>query len=297
MDRAAALKAIRNGVIAACIGGTLALGAVIFLMRMAANETRVLDERLAYFNDPFIFFDVFLIFTAAFFLHRKSRAAAIFLFCYLIISKIMLALEFGKMSGMGPNLIFLYFYGKAIQGTFAYHKLEQQENPNYKPSSRWKLYIGIPIGLVFLILIGLGISSQIGIFPPTNVVSGKRLYESQRNDLITNNIITKDETIEYFYSEGAFSILEGGSVLTDHRVIIYFQDENEERQVYSIYFDEITAVDLQVKGNWSDDSLYKVSTHDPENWLVLELSTESDGDRRFVDALKTKIANSSTAPF
>ena len=296
MDRAAALKAIRNGVIAACISGAATIGITLFAMNMAAQDSSGVDERIAYFNDPIIFFDVFLIFGCAFFLHKKSRAAAVILFTYFVFAKIMIAIEIGKLSNMWPALIFLFFYWRAIEGTFTYDKLERAENPNYKPSSKWLYFICIPICVILFGLVSIGIMSMIGVLPPTDVVPGNKVYENQRDVLISNNIVTKDETIEYYYSEGSFSLLDGGSVLTDHRVIIYFHDENDELQVYGLYFDEISSVDFQEKGNWYN-TFYKVSTHDPENWLVLELSTESDGDRRFVDALKTKIANSSKAPF
>ena len=49
------------------------------------------------------------------------------IFVYFIIAKIIIGIEMGKMTGFVTSLIFLYFYGKAIQGTFTYHKIEKAE--------------------------------------------------------------------------------------------------------------------------------------------------------------------------
>jgi hypothetical protein len=40
------------------------------------------------------------------------------------------------------------------------------------------------------------------------------------------------------------------------------------------------------------DALYKVSSGDEDNWLVIELSTEKGGDKAFVEALRQKIKQS-----
>src|SRR5688572_26416200 len=119
MDRTEAIKAMKNGAVAACISGTLTL--VFFLIATTSNT----EGELKLWNDPWIIVDILLIFACAYGIYKKSRFAAILLFCYFIFAKIVIGLETGKMPGIGLALVFLYFYGKAIQGTFVYHRLEK----------------------------------------------------------------------------------------------------------------------------------------------------------------------------
>jgi len=188
--------------------------------------------------------------------------------------------------------VFLYFYGKAVQGTYVFHKIEKEENPNYKPTPKWAYYVGIPTVSIFIILIGFGLITMTGLVPSTEVQAGIEMSRKDNGLLISNNIISKDDHIEYFYSYGFTSILEGGNVLTDNRVIIYWPDENKELQIYEIYFNDIASVELIQTGNLMNDSVYKVNSFNPDAWLQLELSTENRGDINFIEALRGKIGGS-----
>ncbi len=55
-------------------------------------------------------------------------------------------------------------------------------------------------------------------------------------------------------------------------------------------FDEITAVFRMEEGGALTDALYKVSSDDEDDWIIIELSTEKGGDLIFVDALRQKMA-------
>ncbi len=77
--------------------------------------------------------------------------------------------------------------------------------------------------------------------------------------------------------------------LTQARVILYMDDENEELQVYEQYFDAIASVELIRMGNSLEDSIYKIQAHAPDAWLQIALSAENMGDRMFIEALQSKI--------
>ncbi|MDZ7643011.1 MAG: hypothetical protein U5K76_01500 [Woeseiaceae bacterium] len=57
------------------------------------------------------------------------------------------------------------------------------------------------------------------------VLSAQEIPDNRYQELIAEGIIEQGEVIEYFYSEGLLSIKEGGSILTNYRVIAYEQDE------------------------------------------------------------------------
>lgn len=283
MNREEAIKATKNGAIAACISAFITLLFVLYAIFSNDNKS------FAIWNDPSIFFDIIIIFCCAFGIYKKSRFAAVLIFVYFIFAKIVIGIESGKFSGIGMGIVFLYFYGKAIQGAFAFHKIEKAENPNYRSTPKWVYYTGIPFFIIFLALMGFGLMSMTGAVPSTEVQTGAKMQLKDKNTLISNSIISTNDKILYFYSGGLTNVLEGGSVLTEDRVILYFKDENQALKVYELYFDDITSVELIQMGNFMNDSIYRVNGQQPDAWLQLALSAENRGDVLFVEALRTKV--------
>ena len=287
MDRDEAIKHCRNGAVAAFFSAAITAAVVV----VATGA----DGELALFNDPLIAIDVLLIVGCAIGMLRKSRAAAMTIFVYFIISKVAITLETGQASGLGVALVFVYFYGKAIQGSFTYHRLMKAEDPEYKAAAKWTYVAGIPAALVLLVWAGAGLMSSTDYMPSTRVLAGSNVSEADRATLISEDILFDHEKIEYFYSYGLASILEGGSILTDRAVIIYFPDEDSHIEIYELEFAEIESVELMEKGGFFSDSLYRVQGADPDNWIVVDLSIEADGHLRFIEALKRRIAQSTAA--
>ena len=281
MYRDEAIKATKSGAIAACISGVLTLGIVLVAIFSNSNGA------IALWNDPSNFFDIILIFGCAYGIYKKSRAAAVLLFVYFIFAKVMIGIETGNATGLGLGLVFLYFYGKAIQGSFVFYKLEKAENTNYKPTPKWVYYTGIPTLTIMVVLIGVGLMTMTGAMPSTEVQAGVDVLQSDKDTLITNAIISENDKVEFFYSSGLTSILEGGSILTGDRVILYMPNENQELQVYEIYFNEIASVELIEMGNLMNNSIYQVNSHKPDAWIQLALSAENRGDVKFIESLRS----------
>ena len=284
MDREQAIKATRNGAIAGCVSGFFGLILVTVAVFWDSSG------RLALWSDPVNYFDVFLIFVFAFGVFKKSRIAAVMLLVYFVFSRVVIGLETGALTGIGLALVFVFFYVKAIKGAFVFHKIERAENPDYKTASRWFYFTVIPLSLVFVALLGIGLASTVGVMPSTEVQAKNEIPQKDYDLLVSNDIIYHDDNVQYFYSNGFTSILEGGSILTDDRVILYLPDE-EELGIYELYFEDIASVELLEKGGTFSDSVYKISGHDPEAWLQIALSAENGGDVKFVDALRSYIKN------
>lgn len=283
MDRTQALKAIKNGAIAATVSGVFTLGVVIFALSSSAQGD------LATWNDPANFIDVVLVFLCAFGIYRKSRTAAVVLLIYFIVSKIMIALSMGQVRGLLVSLIFLYFFARAVQGTFTFHKLERAENPAYKPPPRWYWFVGIPFGVIMFSLVGMGLLTMTGTLPSTEVLPGSRLPSHQVETLLSERIIDEGEQVEYFYSAGLFSILEDGNLLTDQRVISYFKNEQGELEIYELYLPEISDVILIEEGSYLNDSIYQLHGQTEDAWFNIVLSAEMGGDLEFIQRLKRLI--------
>ena len=285
MDREKALKATRNGAIAAFISAFLTLGFLLIALKTDADE-----GFFGFLNDPVIFFDIIVILICAIGMLRRSRVAAIAIFVYFIFAKIFFLLETGKPTGFAVALVFLYFYGKAIQGAFVYHRLEREASPEQKKGSRWKYYVGIPIVVLIFAIMGLGLLTMTSVLPSTEVLAGSRMHASDISALTEEGLIYPDEKVVYFYSSGFLSILESGNILTDNRVVVYIQGEEGGLEIYEMLFADITSVELIEQGDFLNDSIYEVSSDHDEMWLRLYLSTEGEGDQKLIEELKKRVS-------
>jgi len=283
MNKEKAIKATRNGAIAAFISAV-----ITFLFALYAMFSNAEGGYLGLWNDPSIFLDVTLIVVCGFGMLRRSRAAAIIIFIYFIFAKIAIGLEMGKIPGIGVSLVFLYFYGKAIQGAFVYHKIQKEEDPDYKTTRKWMYYVGIPAGILVIVFISYGLLTMTSVLPSTKVVSGSEVYSKDILLLTEKAIIQPNEKIEYFYSEGVSSILEGGSILTDNRVVVYAQGEGDI-QIYELPFQDIVSIELIKQGNYLNNSVYEVRSFNENVGIRLFLSTEGKGDITFVEELRKRV--------
>jgi serine/threonine-protein kinase len=110
------LKKIKGAWVAGIISGV-----VTFLFTLAALN----GAKAAGFN-AWNFIDVVLIFGLAFGIYKKSRACAVSMMIYFVVSKILIVVETGSFGGSVMAIIFIYYYAQGISGTFAYHKLMKE---------------------------------------------------------------------------------------------------------------------------------------------------------------------------
>lgn len=283
MNREQAIKATKQGAIAALISGLITLGITLFAMYTNSSSD------LEIWNDPTNFMDVLFVFICAFGIYHQSRAAAVIVLVYFIISKIIIALSIGRIPGIFLSVIFIYFFARATQGAFVFHRLEKEQNPDYRPAPKWYYYVGIPFGLLLLVFMSIGIMSVVGVIPSTEVLAVDKLPKHQQQTLVYEGIVDESEKIEYFYSQGLVSIMEDGNLLTDRRVISYFMNEQGKMEIYELYLDEISNIELITEGDLFNDNLYQVNGFEQDDWLQIYLSSESEGDKDFVNALRSKL--------
>ncbi len=116
-------KKIKTGWVAAIISGVMTLGMMLLALNTEAME-----------GDIWTSVDVVLILLLAFGIYKKSRFAATFMFIYFLFSKILIIVETGRPSGLIVSILFLYFYFRAMVGTYQYHKLMRPQNKSIQPT-------------------------------------------------------------------------------------------------------------------------------------------------------------------
>ena len=189
---------------------------------------------------------------------------------------------------------FLFLIEKAITVYHANHFVKEYIPAEGVKIRRSPLRLALSgIGLVALLaFLGLGILGSLvdmGYTPSERVLAGQNLPDQQYNELISEGIISRDETVEYFFSEGVLSVKEGGSVLTDTRVVAYEQDENDEILAYYILNEDIRSVTLVQQGDSMNYSVYQVETDYEDDWIYLVLPHENGDGERFANAVRAKI--------
>ena len=253
MTRDEAISATQNGATAAFFSAGLTV--LFVLWAIYSNEQA---GQLSFWNDPSNLLDVVLVVGLGLGMRRKSRAAAVTMVIYWIVSKVWISLALGgRPAGLGTGLVFLYFFGQAARGAFVYHRIERDMNPEYKkPSLAWAL-IGIPVGVLVLGLVAAGIYMETVTPEMMTVVEGSDLSEDTVAELRQAEIVGQEEQIDLFYANGLASVLEGGVVLTQSRVVRYFKDEDDDGgiQIYSLPFSRIGSVTLVEAGNFLNDSV------------------------------------------
>lgn len=80
-------------------------------------------------------FDAILVAGLGFGIMKKSRVCAVIIFVYFLASKIYIWSLAGNVNGWWMALLFLYYFGAGIQGTFTYHRLTKlKEAESYPPN-------------------------------------------------------------------------------------------------------------------------------------------------------------------
>ena len=219
MEKIEALKKIRNASILSLVGISGGLLALIISSSLDAQE-----GMLGYYNDPLILIDLalFCFLTWGLF-YRNSIICAVILLLYTTVSRIFFYIEFEEVSYQLIWIpLFAYFYIQAIRGALIIRQIEGVEN---KKLSIWsRILLGV-LALVFIPLVTLGALIEIGVFlPGAEIREGKDLTWEEITLLRDNLLIEEKEEIVYFFSAGWRSILEDGSIITDKRVISYYQE-------------------------------------------------------------------------
>ncbi len=111
----AVLKKIRNAWVACIVSGVLTV--ILALIAIDGNSMGG--------HSGYDVIDALFVFGLAFGISRKSRACAVLMLAYFVLSKYLLFRASGQFDGLAFGAVFLYFYAMGVQGTFEYHKLRK----------------------------------------------------------------------------------------------------------------------------------------------------------------------------
>lgn len=219
---------------------------------------------------------------------RKGKFGAVPYVCALLFFEIIFNLLDTPWRGLLGTVIFGVL---AVCGMKAWFLRRKYGLVTEKRKKNWFLLGACAVFGVFLVaMMGVGLLVETGVFPQTQVVSGDKLPDSQVQALIDHAILGKSDTIEYFYSEGFYSVVIGGQFLTAEKLVVY-EELNGALSVYEMPYAEIESVELLSQGDFLEDSLYLVNGKPNSHWesIMMYLSVENGGDQVFIDRLQQHI--------
>jgi len=151
--------------------------------------------------------------------------------------------------------------------------------------------IGKGVMLLIVALYGLSFMMDTGFIPSERVQTHDEIGDKHMQVLLDEGIIDRTERIEHFYSDGLFSVRDGGSILTDRRVIAYELSEDDEVLVYDFAFDDIASVEQVQEGTTLDYAIYVVTGEGEDDPFQLWLPHEHGDADRFISSLQARIQN------
>ncbi len=222
---------------------------------------------------------------------RKGKFGAVPYICVLMLLEILFNLLTEPWRGLLGAAIFGTI---AVSGMRAWFVRKKFGVAVGKVKRNWFLLAGgAVVGVPLFLMLGLGVLIETGVFPYSQVVAGDKLPEHQIQTLVEHAILDKDDEIEFFYSEGVYSVALGGQFLTPSKLVIY-EELDGELSVFDIPCPQIDSVELVVQGGFFEDSLYRVNGKPNSDWthFFLYLSVENGGDQLFIDRLRTHLSGS-----
>ena len=104
-----------------------------------------------YWIDIWSLGDVVLMGSLSYWIYRKSKLSAIFMFIYFLISKIIAFTETKNGAGVVMWIIFIYLYYRGMMGAISYYKIR-----NIKKVNVWEVVIGSIVWIMLVLaIIGL----------------------------------------------------------------------------------------------------------------------------------------------
>lgn len=146
---------------------------------------------------------------------------------------------------------------------------------------RW---VGKSVSGAVLAFLGFGIAVIVND-STVQVLKGSEISEQHLEWLVEQKFLLPDEKPLYFYIDGVFSIEEGGSLLTNKYVGVWWKEEGELTSLWT-KLGEICEVEVRTEGSWMEDAIYRVHSPGPDQWLELWLSVEGEQHKRFVSRMK-----------
>lgn len=150
-----------------------------------------------------------------------------------------------------------------------------------------KLLLGV-VAVLYLLAAGTGYYME-ATGPPLDTEKWPSLKESGQEAVTAIIPPRPGESYLYFYSLGAFSYAEDGNLVTDQRVVSYFEGEDGEFYRYETDYRDIEDILVSYGSGFLEDTEILVVHADPELDYPLVFSVKGGLDRELVEYIQSRL--------
>jgi hypothetical protein len=205
--------------------------------------------------------------------------ATIFALVYFILSVGGSFIEYSAFSLVSLLLPLLFIpFVKYI------NKVDHENSEAYRYNSTWNIQ-SIAAIILYFPLLGFIVAQETPLMPSDSVVSQNDIMQHDMKYLYRQNVVSADETIHYFYSDGFLTIRDDGNGFTDEHVFSYWQDDNDGFQVENVKFSDIKNIKIKQADKKDADTIITIIRSDDSNFELF-VSSVKKGDELFVKKLK-----------
>lgn len=126
-----------------------------------------------------------------------------------------------------------------------------RKNSRFGPVAILAILIGGPLGIVET-------GYTINAIPVDKIYTADYLWEKDIDFMKEVAFFEDDEELISFYSGALLSIKESGNILTNKKLFIYQQGEDENLEEFFYYFKDIVEIEVEYGSSYLDDSIVTV---------------------------------------
>jgi hypothetical protein len=154
-------------------------------------------------------------------------------------------------------------------------------------NSRWRIRHGVLLVLAAPLVLFMFVSS-LNLVPSTQVISGSIVWEWDREWMRDHGVLEPGEELLWFYSNGVLSIESDGNLLTDRRIVSYWEDELGAFFIEEAAFAEVKEIQQEPTESVLDPIVVTVERHDGSSFRIV-LSDEDDRHQHFLRDLRARL--------
>lgn len=183
-------------------------------------------------------------------------------------------------------LVSLFAFVPLLPAVIAINRLNDPESSAMAANSRWRLrhVLLVLFGGLLLLLV---VVDATGLLPSASVIAGSELRAADTRFLRSEGLIAEEEEVVYFYADGFSSIRAHGVILTDRRLVTYWNLDSDDPYRADAPFGTIQGVRVTASRAWYENT-YADITLDDGSRFTLMFAPGAGADRFFEELARRR---------
>lgn len=165
-------------------------------------------------------------------------------------------------------LVSMFAFVPLLPAVVAINRMNDPERSEMAANSRWRLR-HVPLVLVGGLLLLLVVADATSLLPSASVIPGSELRASDIRFLRSEGLIAEGEEVVYFYADGVVSLRAHGVILSDRRLVTYWNLGSDDPYYADALFETIQEVDVTLSTAWYENTYADIILDDGSRFTVM----------------------------